>query len=306
MSLINAEAQAAIDSLKTINYLDPKIDRQKIEELIGLHLNALNLPARETVWVDNPNEFMTAARAAARDAARTAAWDAARTAAWDAARAAAWDAARAAAIKNSVPGHKSEAVFETIRAALVCGLYAYLVQPERVICLAIPQMFIGSDGRLHRDGGPAVLWPGEKYWFLNGVKVSKEISETPAEKIDCNLVLTEKNAEVRRELVRKIGMERIVLKLGAKSMDKWKGYELLDFHGRPYLKMKNPSIGVWHVEGVATGIKTVRDALIFRRPDKMRAIPIDDVGGEEWYAQGDVNIWPRDAKSLKLMPEILT
>jgi hypothetical protein len=31
-----------------------------------------------------------------------------------------------------------------------------------------------------------------------------------------------------------------------------------------FLKMLNPSIGVWHMEGVPNNIRTVRDALLWR------------------------------------------
>jgi hypothetical protein len=46
-------------------------------------------------------------------------------------------------------------------------------------------------------------------------------------------------------------------------------YELLilnmgDGRRRPYLKMKNPSIKTWHIEGVAPEIKTVKEALAWR------------------------------------------
>ena len=99
--------------------------------------------------------------------------------------------------------------------------------------------------------------------------VERDLVETPAEKIDPIILLKEKNAEVRREIVRKIGIERVVTKLGAEVIDKEYGYELLlldlqDGRKREYLKMKNPSIGVFHVEGVPPGTKSVQAALAWR------------------------------------------
>ena len=116
-------------------------------------------------------------------------------------------------------------------------------------------------------------------WCLNGVRVTKEIAETPFDKLNANLVLTEKNAEVRREIVRKIGIERVVKDLGAKVIEKSGDgmYELLKLRvenarikDRIYLKMRNPSIGVFHVEGVPATIKTIQEALNWR------------IGGAEW------------------------
>jgi len=130
--------------------------------------------------------------------------------------------------------------------------------------------------QLHCDGGPAVVFrDGYRVWALHDVRVPQMIAETPGEKLDPTLVIKEKNAEVRRELVRKIGVERLTHKLGAKVLDKRGDYELitLEFGGRvrPYLKMRNPSIGVWHVEGVPPGTLTVDQALAWR--NNSTAIP---------------------------------
>ena len=83
--------------------------------------------------------------------------------------------------------------------------------------------------------------------------------------------MKEKNAEVRREIVRKIGIERVCQKLNAKVLDKSLNgiYELLnldlgDGRSRPYLKMRNPSIKTYHLEGVPIEIDTVEKALNWR------------------------------------------
>jgi hypothetical protein len=129
-----------------------------------------------------------------------------------------------------------------------------------------------TDFRLHNSNGMSVKFSdGWGIYSLNGVLVTKELVETPAGKLDPKILLTEKNAEVRREIVRKIGMERLIYKLGAQSIDKSGDgvYELLMFdigdnRKRPYLKMLNPSIKTWHVEGVHPDCKTVESALNWR------------------------------------------
>jgi len=132
------------------------------------------------------------------------------------------------------------------------------------------------DGILHCYNAPAIEFSGNwNIWCLNGVKVSKEIVETPAHKLDPELILNGKNVEVRREIVRKIGIEKICQKLQTKTIDTWGDYELLelpqldDMRIKPiYLKMKNPSIGVYHMEGVPPNIKTCKQALAWRCDEK--------------------------------------
>lgn len=116
---------------------------------------------------------------------------------------------------------------------------------------------------------------------------------------------------MRREIVRKIGIERICKDLKAKVLESAGDYELLeldlqDGRFRPYLKMKNPSIGCYHIEGVPPDCDTLEKALNSRKPKEMGKIPVDDVTGENWYQQGDVCIWSKNAKSLKSKPIILT
>ena len=128
--------------------------------------------------------------------------------------------------------------------------------------------------QLHKDMAPAVSYAdGFSIYSLHGVRVPKEIVMTAWDKMDVNLITKTTNAEIRRELVRKIGIERVCDKLNAQCVDKGtfagNDYELLlldigDGRKRPYLKMKNPSIGVFHIEGVAPECKTVMDAIKFR------------------------------------------
>ncbi len=80
--------------------------------------------------------------------------------------------------------------------------------------------------------------------------------------------------------------------------------DLGDGRTRPYLKMLNPSIGVWHVEGVAPAVRTVQEALNFR--NGLTAEQIDEVNGSDWYQQGDVILRPNNVSTFKSQPIILT
>jgi hypothetical protein len=141
-----------------------------------------------------------------------------------------------------------------------------------VLCQKPTKICFNKNNQLHNESGPAIEYAGIIPLFLyslNGVSVTKEIVEPPWNKLNSKLILTEKNAEVRKEIVRKIGSEKLCSDLKAKVIDKKDEYELLlldlkDGRNRPYLKMKNPSIGVYHIEGVHPDCKTVEDALNFR------------------------------------------
>ena len=128
-----------------------------------------------------------------------------------------------------------------------------------------------KDEKLHNEKGPAVAYrDGFGVYALNGIRMPKELVMTPAEKINPKVVLEIKNVEIRREIVRKIGIEQVVDKLGAEVVDKKEGYELLNINlgedrYRPYLKMRNASNPeIWHIEGVHPDCKTVDEALAWR------------------------------------------
>jgi hypothetical protein len=132
---------------------------------------------------------------------------------------------------------------------------------------------------LHKDGAPALEYAGRgnfKLYYLNGVKVPEYLVMTDSHKLTVDQFLAEKNADVRAEFIRKFGVENL-LSLGKKidaheNYDEpfWSSseYELWDMETlfqshdyAPFLKMKNPTTGVWHVEGVSPKCRTLRDAI---------------------------------------------
>ncbi|MBF0473571.1 MAG: hypothetical protein HQK93_07545, partial [Nitrospirae bacterium] len=106
--------------------------------------------------------------------------------------------------------------------------------------------------------------------FLNYVGVPKYIVVTPADELNPGIILTEKSAEIRREIIRKIGIDRVISELGAEVINRWEGYELLKLNipntrrKIKYLKMKNPSTETWHIEGVSPRMRTCQGALKWR------------------------------------------
>jgi len=127
-----------------------------------------------------------------------------------------------------------------------------------------------KEGILHCDDSPALEYAdGFKLWRLNGIEVPEWLITTPIEKMDCKKLLEEKNADVRREIIRKIGITRIEKVLGSSLIEEKNGYQLItlnlgDDRKRPYLKMVNPSIETIHIEGVHPSCDTVEKALCFR------------------------------------------
>jgi len=162
--------------------------------------------------------------------------------------------------------------------AVKVGLGFAIITDKEFYALPIPKYFLDSQYQIHRDLLPAIIWAdGEKEYWLNGVKCSEEIITTKSEQLNPELLLKEQNAEIRREIVRKIGIERVCQKLNAKCINKKWDYELLlldlgDGRNRPYLKMKNPSIGTYHLEGISPEIKTVEEALNWRNQTTERPI----------------------------------
>ena len=140
-------------------------------------------------------------------------------------------------------------------------------------------LLVNAENQPHCTSGPFCRWrDGSKLYSVNGVRVPAWLVETPAEALDPARFAGIENAEVRREFVRKVGIERICSKLGTEVLDRQGDYELhmVPLGGttgeHPYLKMRNPSIDVWHMEAVAKGCRTVEQALRFRNGGKFRHI----------------------------------
>jgi hypothetical protein len=132
---------------------------------------------------------------------------------------------------------------------------------------------VDSRDFLHNPNGPAILYEdGTALWAIHNTRVPKELIMTPADKLDVKLILTERNAQVRSEIIRKIGIQRVVRDLGAKTVDSSDdlGYKLLEIDlgnntKRRYLQMTNPSVeGMIHVEAVPPTVKTVEEANAWR------------------------------------------
>ncbi len=79
--------------------------------------------------------------------------------------------------------------------------------------------------RFHKAGGPALQVGRADLYFLNGVSVPQWLVATAEEMINPRRILTERNAQVRSEIVRKVGVERVCFSLGAKVIEEAGEYQ---------------------------------------------------------------------------------
>jgi hypothetical protein len=139
-----------------------------------------------------------------------------------------------------------------------------------------------EDGKLHRDGEPALTYDGIgglDIWSLHGVEVPEWVAKTPAQDLTLDDYSKLDNADVKAEFVRKVGIERFIGQGDIidsfdeydMSTHEWwhrSEYELVDMKSlfstldyAPYLKMVNQTTGIFHMEGVSPSCRTVGKAL---------------------------------------------
>jgi hypothetical protein len=125
------------------------------------------------------------------------------------------------------------------------------------------------------DGVRVERWMAEwSLWHLNGVRVEQWMAESHPDRIDARRVLQIENVDQRREVIRRMGMERIVGQLKPMILDTERRevggeYRLLAVdmnHGEPwrFLQMVNQSTSVTHIEAVPRECETVRQAINWR------------------------------------------
>lgn len=131
---------------------------------------------------------------------------------------------------------------------------------------------------LHNENGMAVEYlDGNGVYALNGLRIPKDHSwvvTTPAEELKVNDIIKIKNTEIRSEVMKKVGVERMFSKLDKKLLDN-KTYEVggnyklyeIDMGTdilRKYLSMYCPSKGSMHLEAVHPDCTSVLSCLNWR------------------------------------------
>ena len=152
-----------------------------------------------------------------------------------------------------------------------CQPYGMAFPLDEVFIVCQPFKLVNKNkSGLHCENGPALSYGHNEIYALNGVVMNKKWVMTHHSKIDVQEILKETNVEVRRELIRKVGIERVMHDLPCTLLDSKDTYELYSIELSPeiknakYLKMINPSIKCFHIEGVGPEVNTVEEALNWR------------------------------------------
>jgi hypothetical protein len=299
-----------VDKWTKIELSTEPADRPKAEEGIRLIYGAAGLKPPKIVWCTSPlaNGLTRAVvqklgkgGASVRASVRASVWASVRASVWASVRDSVW-----ASVGDSV----GDSVWASVRASvgdsgygqhdaewlafydyfcLVCNLNketqklagywltarsANWYLPHEKLCWISDRhnvLRLNKRGRLHCESGMALSYPdGWGIYALNGIRVKPEYVLTPADQISPETVLKEKSVDVRRELLRKVGVLR--MSEYGKVVDAQGDYKLIDmaklFTGlrrAPFLLMKNPSLDdTFHLEGVAPECETVEQAINWR------------------------------------------
>jgi len=127
----------------------------------------------------------------------------------------------------------------------------YKLQKDKSFLLA-HKRWVDDRGNLHNDNDAALVSGQQKFYYLHGVPIDDpRFVTTPIEQIDAGRILEICNVDLRRELIRRKGLEQFLGQLFHRVIDKRGNYELLQIvlgettrEFGTYLKMLNPSIGV--------------------------------------------------------------
>lgn len=143
------------------------------------------------------------------------------------------------------------------------------VMADEVVCVPHPRIRQDGAGRLHAEDGPAVSWNGiQSYYFWHGVRVPGPVVERP-DLIRVHHVLRERNAEVRRVMIERMGVEYFTAGVCGEMLDKDK-----DRGGERYLRripiggeepmvmlhVRCPSTQAHHLLRVPPTVRTCRQA----------------------------------------------
>ena len=127
---------------------------------------------------------------------------------------------------------------------------------------------VDETGRLHHAAGPAIGYSdGWGIWAWHGVRVEQRIIEQP-ESLTAKEVLAEENAEVKRVMVERMGMEKFLTQSGAKQIHSHERGDLfsIDLPNDPEgvlraVRVTDPSTGRVYFLRVPPAINRADDAV---------------------------------------------
>lgn len=162
----------------------------------------------------------------------------------------------------------------------------HMIYPFEGTCFVVERplrVSVNERGDLHNTTEKALEYrDGFGFYCLTGRKVPEWVVKQDPKTWTKEQVLSEPNTEVRREIIRKIGIQTAISLLGAVTIHskdysgakhflthEGRAYELLEVDfgtggKRKYLKMKNASVADYHIEAVHPDCTTVDQALGYR------------------------------------------
>lgn len=99
--------------------------------------------------------------------------------------------------------------FEPVLEALEAGCWLYYFEGDCIYWIAQPALALDERRRLHHADGPAFAIDGWSEYFWHGVLVDERTVMRPHE-LTATAALEERNAEVRRVMIERIGHERFI------------------------------------------------------------------------------------------------
>jgi len=190
-------------------------------------------------------------------------WDAPWNAPWNAPRYTAWDAAWDAACLNSC-GKDDDCKIcefrrkfcEPIFSLLRNGVFIYWILKDKAIVIIRPKIR-HLNGRLHSTTQPAIEWKNEKYYFLWGVRLDKNLwQKIVNKKLSFKQIMSLENIEQRMVALKMMDAENLLRESKAKLLHKSeKGNELYlieNIFRQPayFLKYTCPSTGRVYISGI--------------------------------------------------------
>jgi hypothetical protein len=241
-------------------------------------------PARNLSWPVCAPEAETIARVAAEQQAATSAgeyYEAVRiacryfrTAAYGAIQAVSW----LARTLETQPPARQRATEHCARLwhpfidAFAAGLWLLRITTRQIIAVPRPVLRMDARGRLHSFDGAAVMWPdGARYCFWHGVRVPEHFVYRP-DAITTEEMLRERNLEVRRLMLERIGFDRLILDTRARPahMDECGALYRLDLADRDgSLRLAEP-MALVHVTNSTTEPDGTRKRYFLRVPPWVR------------------------------------
>ena len=158
-------------------------------------------------------------------------------------------------------------VVESMKQLLAeCG-WIFMFHNVCYVCSRPTQLSLDSEYRLHAEGESAIAFAdGYSLYFHHGVILPEKYGQIHPDLWQAQWLLEERNAELKRILIQKIGYDRICKQLQAVELDSWQEYTLLkidkaDVEPIYLLKMTCPSTGFIHALRVPPDMRSAQEAI---------------------------------------------